>query len=208
MQAIMVKRRGVKVVASTPLTIATCKEAAMSVAHSNCVVEYRPIANYPAYRVGSDGTVWTSRIQGKYSRVGGQWRQLRFANAGHGYQVVSLTNDSGRRMFYVHSLVLEAFVCPRPAGMQACHYPDQSPLNNSVGNLRWDTPLGNIRDKAENGTQPIGEKNPRAKLTSSDVVEIRRRVAAGDTKKRIAREYGVTDTLVRMIELRKCWKHV
>lgn len=38
----------------------------------------------------------------------------------------------------VHRLVLEAFVGPRPEGMQACHY-DKDATNNHIDNLRWDT---------------------------------------------------------------------
>lgn len=51
----------------------------------------------------------------------------------------------------VHTLVLEAFVGPRPAGMQACHWDDDGD-NNHLSNLRWDTHKGNSADRERNNT--------------------------------------------------------
>jgi hypothetical protein len=57
------------------------------------------------------------------------------------------------RVAFVHTLVLEAFVGPRPAGMQCCHY-DDNPSNNNLANLRWDTDSANKFDSVRNGTHP------------------------------------------------------
>lgn len=51
---------------------------------------------------------------------------------------------------YVHQLVLEAFVGPRPDGMLACHWNDV-PDDNRLGNLRWGTPKDNRADLIRNG---------------------------------------------------------
>lgn len=51
----------------------------------------------------------------------------------------------------VHRLVLEAFVGPRPAGMQGLHNDDDK-LNNHVANLRWGTQADNARDAVRNKT--------------------------------------------------------
>ena len=58
---------------------------------------------------------------------------------------------------YVHHLVLEAFVGPRPEGMEACHW-DDDPDNNNLSNLRWDTHSENSRDKIRNGNDPRSSK--------------------------------------------------
>jgi hypothetical protein len=50
----------------------------------------------------------------------------------------------------MHILVLEAFVGPRPAGMEGCHW-DDDPTNNHLSNLRWDTRSANARDAVRNG---------------------------------------------------------
>lgn len=49
----------------------------------------------------------------------------------------------------VHSLVLEAFVGPRPEGMWGCHT-DDDPANNHLANLRWDWPKANSDDMKRN----------------------------------------------------------
>lgn len=54
-----------------------------------------------------------------------------------------------------------------------------------------------------------GESHHKAKLTESDVCEIRKRkVSFGEANKTIARDYGVTRQLIRMIVVGKIWKHV
>lgn len=68
----------------------------------------------------------------------------------HGKLYVNLSNGSLRRVQRVHRLVLEAFVGPRPEGMEGCHFDDDNE-NNRLSNLRWDTHSGNMRDKVRNG---------------------------------------------------------
>ena len=53
-----------------------------------------------------------------------------------------------------------------------------------------------------------GAKNPQAKLTEEAVRQIRARVSAGDRQHKIAKDFGVTQTTVSEIHLRKKWRHV
>jgi len=58
-------------------------------------------------------------------------------------------------------------------------------------------------------TNPVGERNGRAKITADDVVEIRRRYKPRVvTTKMLADEYGVSNQLISCILLRQNWKHV
>lgn len=80
----------------------------------------------------------------------------------------------------VHHLVLDAFIGPRPPGMEGCHN-DGDPSHNALTNLRWDTHEGNMADRALHGTgfelfpPPIhmGEKHHNATLTTAEVQFIR-----------------------------------
>jgi len=54
------------------------------------------------------------------------------------------------RLVRVHHLVLKAFVGPCPTGLLGCH-DDDDPTNNSLNNLRWDTPSSNIFDQVRSG---------------------------------------------------------
>lgn len=56
---------------------------------------------------------------------------------------------------------------------------------------------------------PRGEKHYHAKLTESQVREIRRRYAVGGILMRdLAKEYGVRTENIRFIVRRKTWRHV
>jgi hypothetical protein len=106
-----------------------------------------------------------------------------------------------------HHLVLEAFVGPRPDGMQCCHG-DGNRQNNSPGNLRWDTPLANSRDKQKHGTQCHGSGHGGAKLSDSDVVKIKAMVNAGVKRAYVGRLFGVSAFAVYAIVSGKKWKHI
>jgi hypothetical protein len=66
-----------------------------------------------------------------------------------GYLVVSLSNGT-KHVVRVHTLVLEAFVGPRPDGLEACHGPNGAD-DNSRGNLRWDTSSAKSLDTVAQG---------------------------------------------------------
>lgn len=67
-----------------------------------------------------------------------------------GRRVVSLSRDGKSRYFFVHRIVLEAFVGPRPPGMECCHFNDDR-SDNRLENLRWDTSSSNRLDAVRNG---------------------------------------------------------
>lgn len=74
-----------------------------------------------------------------------------------GYQQVSLTppavdGEAQPQVSYrVHVLVLETFVGPRPAGMEACHN-NGDPRDNRLSNLRWDSRAANREDAIRHRT--------------------------------------------------------
>lgn len=69
-----------------------------------------------------------------------------------GHESYCLTAGDSPSWRTIHSLVLEAFVGPRPDGAFGCHN-DGAPSNNRAANLRWDTPTNNSLDAVKHGTQ-------------------------------------------------------
>ena len=115
--------------------------------------------------------------------------------------------DGSYRTHYVHTLVLENFVSPRPPGMEVCHC-DGNRQNNAVGNLRWDTRSGNHQDKRAHGTGTIGERHPSAKLTDELVRKMRSMRADGIPVRQLAGEFSVSlGTAFRAIS-GKSWSHI
>lgn len=122
--------------------------------------------------------------------------------------VVSLNNSSGRRKrYYVGRLVLLAFCGPCPEGMECCHWDDDQ-FNNTLSNLRWDTKLGNARDKIRNGKQIAGEAHHRSKLKKAQVKRIKCRLAQGESQTKLASEYEVWRGTVNSISKGRTWRDV
>ena len=74
-----------------------------------------------------------------------------------GYPSVSLCRHGKKRNFAIHTLMLEAFVGPRPRGLEGCHN-DGDPLHLDISNLRWDTRRANMLDAVAHGTHNHARK--------------------------------------------------
>lgn len=68
----------------------------------------------------------------------------------------------------------------------------------------------NSRDMSEKGRTRLqdGVLNNQAKLTGRQVKSIRSRCRNGELQKHIAKEFGVSASLIGLIHRRKIWKHV
>jgi hypothetical protein len=170
-------------------------------------VEYRNIQGFPGYRVGSDGSVWSSLR-------GGEWRRLKPRNNGSRspcrkgyYQAVRLSRGCESFSKLVHVLVLESFVGPCPEGMETRHL-DYDPRNNRLVNLRWGTRGENIEDMQQAGTMLRGSEKPNAKLTEEDVVAIHRLYERGITVRYLALAFCVCDSSIRQVIKATRWRHV
>jgi len=58
------------------------------------------------------------------------------------------------------------------------------------------------------GCEDKGEEHCRAKLTEKQVIDIIERLDKGETKKSLAREYGVSPKAIRFIVKGEHWKHL
>ena len=168
--------------------------------------EYRLIPDFPGYRVGSDGSVWSQRALGPSK----EWRLLHGAVNCDGYRDVTLCRGLLRRHFFIHRLVLTAFVGPCPEGME-CRHLDGDPANNCLNNLCWGTPKSNKADSILHGTRKLffGSNNGRAKLSEDTVRNIRRMYALGHhTYQSLSNHYGVSERTIYSILARKTWNHI
>jgi len=139
------------------------------------------------YRVSSDGLVFSDKSEKflKPSLVGG-------------YLALSLCRDGAILRAYIHHLVAEAFIGPRPDNFDVCHN-DGIRHHNFVENLRYASRSDNLADREMHGTSQRGERNPSAKLTDRQADEIRVRRAAGEPLKILAAEFGVREPAISRI---------
>lgn len=168
---------------------------------------WAPVLGYEGiYEVSTFGRVRslarTVRIGMNSRTVGGVFVSPILGS--RGYFVVNFTAYGKRKQHFLHKLVLEAFIGPRPDGMEACHN-DGSRINCSLKNLRWDTRSGNHKDKREHGTWQVGEKANNSKLTEQLVIEIRGR---GLSAAQAHREYGLSKTNAKRIVRGDTWRYL
>lgn len=121
-----------------------------------------------------------------------------------GYQHVALRKDGAYYTRTVHRLVLEAFVGPRPPGLECCHS-NGNARDNRLENLRWDTPKSNGWDRKIHGTSNQGFSNPRSFLTPETIIAIR---STAGTNKAVADAFGVNPETVRRIRKGLRWADV
>jgi hypothetical protein len=162
-------------------------------------VSRKPVVAYEGrYEVSDQGQVFSLFF-------GRELKQYKL-NPEARYAVVWLTTATGKgKAFPVHHLVLEAFVGPRPEGMIACHGQGGS-KDNSLQNLSWGTyKQNNGPDRERDGTALHGSSHPSAKLTESDVREIRLGTLS---LAQAAKKFHVSETVICNARNYKTWKHV
>jgi len=120
------------------------------------IERWKPVNGYEGiYEVSSHGRVRSvdrtvTRSDGRVHRHKGKVLSAGLSKRG-GYPLVSLYTQGKNQSHYVHSLVAETFIGPRPDGTEVCHN-DGNPTNNHVDNLRYGTSSDNELDKVRHGT--------------------------------------------------------
>jgi len=111
------------------------------------------VKGFPRYRVLSTGVVYA--LPARPSDP--PWRKLPLKPHPSGYVKMALFCDGRARVASLHHLVLEAFVGPRPEGMQ-CRHLDGNKENNCQWNLRWGTPMENGQDRVRHKEAEFNRK--------------------------------------------------
>lgn len=93
---------------------------------------------------------------------------------------------------------------PLPPKTHACHDPEKCSSRACINpkHLRWGTHSENMMDKAVSGTSNRGERQGRAKLNETQVLEIRK-----DKRSyvKIAKEYKISPSSVGLIKRKVNW---
>lgn len=137
--------------------------------------------------------IWTgSRYKGGYGQIGA--RSIRKSN------------------FAASQVAWMLYRGPIPKGMGVLHKCD-NPSCANVDHLFLGDQKANVQDmisKNRNGICYPGERNPQAKLSREQVLEIRR-IAANDEKishTKIAKQFGVSRRTIGFIISRQRWAHI
>lgn len=164
------------------------------------MLEIVPLKDYPGYGVSADGRVWTKKKRGRGCLTEyATWREKKQTNGA--YLMVWLSQKKGP--VDVHVLVALAFLGGIPKGYEVNHK-DGNTHNNHVDNLEVVTKLQNLQHAWQLGLNKVAKP----KLTPDIVREIRKLAAQGIPQKVIAQQFGLDQSGVSDIHLRKTWKHI
>ena len=161
------------------------------------------------YQVSDEGRVRSWRTRANFCKRAAVPRVLSGRHNMQGYLEVKLTHAVlGKVRVLVHHLVLATFVAHRPHGM-VCDHVNAVRNDNRPENLRWVTTRENVQHANRLGRMD-GRPGARSQspLCLDDVLEIRRRRAAGEKLKPIAEAFGVSLSTVTNIATRKTWAEV
>lgn len=174
-------------------------------------VEYRDVPGFPGYRLSNVGTLWTCRVRISRTRpevvMCDKWATVNLPPSGK-YAAIWMYAPGVRVRKYIHVLVLEVFVCPKPdPELEACHN-NGIRRDNWAENLRWDTVKANSADRLNHGTFICGRRTPWVRFEEHQIREIRSRYAAGEKQLSIAKDFQITQGRVSAICRRREWKHL
>ena len=169
---------------------------------------WKELQDYPKYLVSNMGNV--KSIRGNILRPFDRLKS-KYPDSG-GYQTVHLVGPKVMTRYQnrtVHSLVMEAFVGPRPEGFVINHI-NGIKWDNRLENLEYCTISHNKKEDFIRGRQSLaGEKNTQAKLTEKDVLKIVRLYKTGKyTYRSLALLFGVHWCGVSNIFNGHCWSYL
>lgn len=162
--------------------------------------EWKVIPSFPDYEISSLGVV-RRLTRAKRTWVG---RVLTNSTNHDGYLSVKLTKDKKEYGRLVHVLVAEAFIGPKPPGMEVNHK-DSCRSNPNLTNLEYCTHSQNMQHSADSTGGTRGELSSRATCTEASVREIRSMHKNGMKISDISRAFGMNYGTVSSIIHRKTW---
>lgn len=160
----------------------------------------KPVPGFPNWDAGESGKVYRNGIE-------------VIAYMSGGYPTFSI---DGQKIGQSR-MVCSAFHGPKPFPAAEVRHLNDIKTDNRPANLSWGTHSENMLDKFKNGYenqygegwQPIGEEQPSAKLTESEVLEMRQDHETGlYSYNDLGKMYGISRSHARHIILRKYWKHI
>lgn len=159
---------------------------------------WRRVVGFPAYEVSDFGHVRNAK-NGRILKSSFSFDRLGHLNSLRVGLTISLKKIITRS---VHSLVLEAFVGPRPIGFM-CRHLNGNPADNRVENLKWGTAKENKADSIAHGISKIPKSSgrPRWKLDEDDVRCIKAEPPFRGVNVMLAKAFGVTPNCVRQLRI-------
>jgi HNH endonuclease/NUMOD4 motif len=156
---------------------------------------WKLIPGYELYEASEDG-----RIRRKQNQ-----RELSPSPSGSGYLCVCLSQKAKRQRPMVHQLIMKAFCCECPEGLEIDHI-DGDKLNNHIDNLRFCSHSQNLRSARRAGN--INDHKNKGRVTETMVKDLREKSLSGISHYNLSQEFDLSMMTIHNILNRKTWKQV
>jgi hypothetical protein len=124
-----------------------------------------------------------------------------------GYEVLVLHSNTGAVNRSVHRLVALAFI-PNALNLPQVNHIDGNKSNNFVNNLEWVSASVNNQHAFDLGLRKSGENHYKAKLTESDVKDIKYLLTQGVPQRAISKYFPVGRSTIAKIANNQIWKQL
>lgn len=181
--------------------------------NTNTTEQWKPVVGFEGlYEVSDMGRVrsldrYIRHPKGGLAHIAGCVLTLRPGTSTSTYLRIGLCKNGVKSQHSVHRLVAMAFL-PNPENKPQVNHKEKPKTDNRVSNLEWATRPEDDAHKTANGWDTPGAKNGMAKLTEAQVIEIRNLRKQGWPLQELATRYGVDQSNISAIVLRKSWYHI
>lgn len=157
------------------------------------------------YYVDDEGNVW-KRVYGQKDRCVRMVKPSTHKPSGRVY--FNCTFEGITKSVLVNRVVALALL-PNPHNHPDVNHIDGNKENNHPSNLEWSSRSANEKHAFRTGLKATrGSQNSNAKLTATEVVDIRTRALAGSRIGDLAKEFGVSYATIKSILDGKTWTHL
>lgn len=166
---------------------------------------WRKIPNFNRYDVSTLGRL-RLRKNGKI---------LNGSVHNQGYHSTTLIRDDGkRRQVFYHRVVAEVFM-PNPDNLPECNHLTGVKFDARLGTVEWSSRIGNQRHAwatglitAEHILRGRGRQSIESMFTESQVLDIRKRRARGESGEALRKEYNVKNATISAIATGAVFKDI
>lgn len=126
-----------------------------------------------------------------------------------GYGVINYTAQGKRCRIYAHRFsLLQKLGSLVHLALHHCDNPSCVNPDHLFEGTQKDNTLDMCQKGRWNAGPPVGERNPSAKLTETQVLEIRNNHRQGQSARSLGRQYGVAKGTILGIIHRRNWTHI
>ena len=173
---------------------------------------WKDIPEYKGFYMASNKGRIKSITRGVGNRTGSGFsirpgKLLSCPKDADGYPRVTLSKKGQPKSFYVHNLIMLAFVGTKKEHEQTMHL-DGDPGNNNLENLRYGSHKCNAAFMIDHGTIAFGDNHKSSKLSGEDVRLIKIMLKDGFKGSDLAKIFNTCKTNISSIKLQKTWKHI